>query len=123
MIIATFAWVLLVLGFLARKKRSRHIPLMHSAIILDVGLVLYLQVTRDAVQTAMEFSLSLPEQIHILFSTLALVLYFPVLYLGWAVVRGKSGARSKHRKLALVTFVCRTLGFLFMFSMWQSPAS
>lgn len=120
MTIASLAWLCLVLGYLARRKRSRHVPLVVAGIGADLGLVLYLQITREAVQTAVSFSLSPLEQIHILFSTLALVLYFPVLYLGIQLIRGQKTSRLLHKRFAVTALIFRTLGFLFMFSMWQN---
>jgi len=119
MYIATVAWLCLVLGVLNRKKRKKHVPLMLTGITLDFLLVLYLQVVRDAIQKAAEFSLSALQQTHIGFSTLALLLYFPVLYLGSQLVKGKGTPRTKslHVRIALSAFLFRTLGFVFMFSM------
>ena len=118
--IAVLAWILLSAGLLKRKERSLHVLLMRSGIVLDIALVLYLQITREAVQTAAEFSLPIMEQIHIGFSTLALLLYFPVLYLGWQLGKESVPAkRALHIRLGLGAYVCRTLGFLFMFSMVQ----
>ena len=89
MYIATVAWICLMLGFVNRSNRKRHIRLMLVGIFLDIGLVLFLQVTRHAVQTAMELKLEVLPQLHILFSTLALVCYFPVLWFGWRLAFGE----------------------------------
>ena len=76
--------------------------------------------TRSAIQSALAFSLKLLQQVHIGFSTIALLLYFPVLYLGFRLWRGggRPGLRDLHRKLACAALFFRTLGFIFMFSMW-----
>ncbi|MCB0328801.1 MAG: hypothetical protein KDD70_04035 [Bdellovibrionales bacterium] len=120
--IASFAWLCLVTGYSQRKHRARHIPLMLTGIFLDIGLVLFLQITRSAIQTALEFSLSVPAQIHILFSSIALVLYVPILILGAKLVEHKGGpnTKSRHIKIATTALFFRTLGFLFMFSMWKN---
>jgi hypothetical protein len=118
--IAVLAWILLTVGLIKRKERTLHVLLMRLGIVIDIALVLYLQLTREAVQTAAEFSLPVMEQVHIGFSTLALLLYFPVLFLGWQL--GKESVPAKrilHIRLGLTAYVCRTLGFLFMFSMIQ----
>jgi hypothetical protein len=120
MYIATVAWVLLSIGVLFRKRRGVHVSLMITGIVLDIGLVLYLQVTREAVQTALEFSLKPLEQVHIGFSTLALVLYFPVLFLGFKLLLGPTASlRKLHITLGSMAYVFRSAGFIFMFSMLQ----
>ena len=73
--VATLAWVLLLAGLYFRKARSRHVPLVISSIILDLGIVIYLQITRDAVQTTIAFTPSTLQMIHIAFSLAAVVLY------------------------------------------------
>lgn len=120
--IASFAWLCLVIGYLKRKERSVHIRLMLIGICTDIALVLYLQVTRSAVQTALKFSLTAFQQIHIGFSTLALLLYFPVLFLGIQLIKGTGSAHTKarHMVIAQTALILRTLGFLFMFSMWKN---
>ena len=120
--IATAAWACLVCGYLKRKDRTTHVALMRTGIFLDIALVLYLQVTRGAIQTALGFSLELLKQLHIGASTVALVLYFPVLYLGYLLVQNKGTPRTRelHIKIATTAFIFRTLGFILMFSMWKS---
>ncbi|MCB0337473.1 MAG: hypothetical protein KDD62_14250 [Bdellovibrionales bacterium] len=119
MYIATVAWILLILGYTKRFDRKKHVPLVLSGIGLDIALVLYLQVTRSAVQTALEFELSILEQMHIWMSTLALLLYFPVLFLGFKLVKGNApeGYLEKHKKLATTALILRSCGFILMFSM------
>lgn len=119
--IASLAWVLLVLGYLSRKRRSHHVPLVLSGIILDIGLVIFLEITRGAVETALRFEKTVPQQIHIGFSATALFLYIPVIFFGIRLIRGVSGPRIRvlHKRFAIGALLFRTLGFLFMFSMWK----
>lgn len=122
MCIATFAWFLIFFGYTRRKNLFQHIPLVVSGIFCDIALVLYLQLTREAVQEALQFDRSIFEQTHIWCSTIALLLYFPVMYYGYSLRNNLDNAelRVKHRKLALTALTFRTLGFIFMFSMWKS---
>ena len=119
MYIATVAWICLMLGFVNRSNRKRHIRLMLVGIFLDIGLVLFLQVTRHAVQTAMELKLEVLPQLHILFSTLALVCYFPVLWFGFQLAFGEPLRSTKtwHLRFAYPAIFFRTIGFGLMFSM------
>lgn len=119
MYIATLAWFLLSGGLVARKRKMLHVGLMLTGISLDIGLVLYLQITREAVQTALSFTLSPLELTHIAFSSCALLLYFPVLFLGCRLLKESNlMLRRWHIRLALSAYVTRTFGFLFMFSMY-----
>lgn len=119
MYIAAAAWLLLLAALLCRKKRRVHVPLAVSGIMLDATLVAYLQYARSAVQTALSFSLTPLNQIHIGCSTIALLLYLPVLWLGILLLCcGRSGRlRRWHIRFASSAFFFRTLGFIFMFSL------
>ena len=119
--LASFNYFLLLVGFFLRKSNRRaHAGVMTTAIVSDVGLVLYLQFQRNAVATALAFKLSYANQAHIFFSTLAAVLYVPVLGLGYRLLTYREGAmkwRATHIRLGIAALVFRSLGFLLMFSM------
>ena len=117
--IASVAWAALVIGVINRANRSRHIPLVGFAMLADISLVLYLQFTRSAVQTVVGNKLTGLELVHVGFSTLAVVFYIPTIICGLSLLKGNEGIRKRHRMFALAAFVCRTMGFLFMFSMWK----
>lgn len=96
-----------------------HVSLMSLGIILDIGMVLYLQVTRHAIQTAIGPKPDLLQRAHILASSSALILYFPVIYFGLHLLfsQGQQEMRQKHKKLALWALAFRTIGFILMFSL------
>ena len=121
MYMAAVAWLCLVIGFLNWKRRRTHLIFVVCGIVIDLGLVLYLQVTRSAIQTALSFSLDPLQQIHIGLSTLALMMYFPTLYFALRRLRGNeaSGTFVMYKRFVIPAFILRCLGFLFMFSMWQ----
>ena len=43
--------VILVIGVLNRRRKSIHIPLMLTAMGIDVGMVLYLEIRRGVVES------------------------------------------------------------------------
>lgn len=124
MIAATVAYSAMVAGVLNRKNQKTHTRFMGSAILLDLGIVLSLEVQRHAIKTAIGFSLSPLQQCHIGASTIAVALYFPVIYFGLKRYLGKGDqkTRSRHMTAGKWAFVFRTLGFLLMFSLlWKKP--
>lgn len=127
MLAATFAYLLMVGGLYYRKQRQAHPKWMMAAIFLDLGIVLTLELQRHAIETALSFSLTPLQQAHIGFSSVATVLYFPVLFSGIACDRGWfkeiKNKRQWHLKLGLTAFVFRTIGFLLMFSLLGRPQS
>jgi|GEM_PF-678601 len=120
---ATWCYFLLCAGIVLRKRsRGAHALLMGSGVAGDLALVLILQFQRNAIQTAMAFTLTPLQQAHIGFSTGATVLYLPLVYLGWRQWRGQSGGASPgkaqlHRRLGMAAFFLRTAGFILMFSL------
>ncbi|MBC7692177.1 MAG: hypothetical protein H7222_10435 [Methylotenera sp.] len=135
MSLAAISYSLLVAGLIFRKDRKVHPILMSCGIAMDLTIVLALQIQRDAVQTAMKFSLSALQQLHIACSSVATALYIPVVVLGILLLRSaqpdpKSPSRPElkmkrqvwrfwHLRLAVTAFIFRSLGFLLMFSMLE----
>lgn len=120
MLIASVAWGFLSLGVLLCRKRTAHVVCMLFGVALDVSLVLYLQVTRNAMQTALEFRLSTLEQLHILCSSVALFLYAPTLLCAYLFYYQKKNLFTVHKGFGYAAYGFRTLGFLFMFSIPSS---
>lgn len=92
---------------------------MLTGITADITLVLYLQFTRSAIQKAIGPGLELLHRLHIVFSTVALLLYFPILYYGFKLLREGSSPEivAKHKRVALPALIFRTIGFGLMFSL------
>jgi hypothetical protein len=127
MSVAGFAYALMITGVLVRKRhRALHALLMGTAIGLDLMVVLLLEIQRNAVATAASFTLSPLQQAHIAASSIATLLYFPVLTLGLIRLKNPSAAealRGWHMKLGILAFIFRSLGFLLMFSMLNRHAA
>jgi len=117
--LATLAFSFLCIGLISRRHRAQHVIFMNLAIALDLAIVLALEIQRNAVATAISFTLSPLQQAHIGTSSVATALYIPVLILGWMRYRGSTGAglRTWHLRLGLVAFVFRALGFISMFAL------
>lgn len=119
--IATGAWCCLVVGLLLRNNRTIHARLMLTGITVDITFVLYLQFTRSAIQKAIGPGLEILHRLHIVSSTLALVLYFPVLYYGFKMLKNGTTPEllAKHKRVAIPALILRTLGFGLMFSLFH----
>ena len=119
MFVATLSYFILCTGLILRKTRKAHATLMSLGISLDLLLVLTLQIKKSAIQTAVAFTLSPLQQAHVGFSTLATVLYFPVLFYGYKRLKNSKNAnhRKLHIRMGLMAFIFRTIGFFLMFSL------
>jgi len=114
---ASFAYFLMVAGiFYRRRHRGKHRALMISAMSIDLGLVLLLEFQRGAIGTVISLEMGALPLAHVAFSTAALLLYGPLIFLGRALWAGQK-ARTWHRRLGLTAFALRSLGFLLMFSL------
>lgn len=117
MTIAAFNYLIILAGFLLRKVNRRiHVTLLSLGILFDLSLVLLLEFQRDAIATAVSLKLSPLNQAHIYFSSLATLLYIPMVITGIMILK-KERCRIWHRRLGYGTIFFRTLGFLLMFSM------
>jgi hypothetical protein len=117
--IATFAYLALFQGVLLRKTKSIHIPLMLTGMATDVLLVLFLSITRNAIGTVASGELNTWQYSHVIASTSAVILYFPVFWLGRMRANNLANFEQKrmHRNFGLLAFIFRTIGFALMFTM------
>lgn len=116
-VIATVAFVLLLAGWWKRKSRDAHIRLVMAGILLDLGMVVWLEVERSVIAAAAGAkSYDGLEIAHIVTSSIAVALYFPTMYFGSKLMRGDGSVRAKHKWVANAALVFRTLGFALMWS-------
>ena len=119
-VIATISYALLITGLLLRRQKLLHIPCMLSAMLLDVSLTIFLEIQRSALNKALSLEMTPFQQIHIGASTLALILYVPTVFYGILRLKNQSRLKkinSRHKRLGLLAFTFRTIGFIFMFSL------
>lgn len=118
---ASLAWIILITGFIFRHKRSYHASMMTLGMLIDIILVLYLQVTRDAIQSAISLENSFFQSIHIVTSTLAIMFYLPLFFVGLMLLRNKAlpFMRVWHIRFGILALTLRTIGFITMFSMLE----
>lgn len=116
---ASFAYFLMVHGMRQRKQnRWGHRKLMFSAMGIDLGLVLLLEIQRGAIETVAALELSPWQFGHVLASTLAVALYLPMIILGkklWS--QESANTRLWHKRIGITAFALRSVGFVLMFSL------
>lgn len=117
-LVSFFVLVVIATGLSQRRDRTRHIPLMALAFVVDLGLVLYLELTRSAVARASELA-SQMLSIHVGFAITTLVLNIALIASGVAIAKGKPGLRKWHKRLAALFLFCRISTFLTAF--WIPP--
>ena len=118
--LATLSYSMLIIGLLNRfRSKHEHAFFMTLGISIDLIIVLSLEIQRNAIGTAVSFSLSSLQQAHIGFSSLATLLYFPVLFLGVRNLKSPPTLVSlkAHKILGYSAFIFRSLGFVLMFSL------
>lgn len=103
--------VVLIVGTLLRFNRKVHPPLMLMCFFADLGLVVWLEVTREAVETAAG-NMSPLMVTHIALAVAMLVLYATMLIGGIGLLRAAPDAdtgkaRRKHRMGAVAFFAVR----------------
>ncbi len=117
-ILATLSYIVLFSGILLRKNRKVHPPFMLVGVISDIVLVLILEFSRGAIETAFSGSVTLFQGVHIVTSSLAVLFYLPTVYYGFLRLKPKPSQKVKkrHKLLGVTAFTFRTIGFIFMFS-------
>lgn len=102
--------IMLVVGVIWRRKRNVHIPLMLGAIVIDLGMVLYIEFSRGAVEQA-QSKMGTLMKVHIAISIGVLVLYGIHVCTGILMARGgKVG--GIHGKIMLPTVGLRILNLI-----------
>ena len=114
--LATLAFALLVAALFTHRNRKLHVPLAISGMALDLALVLILEFSRGVIVMTVEKDWSWTQWTHIGSSTLAVLMYFPVMWYGIQILRGAAGkkARSAHKHSAHLAITLRAIGFGFM---------
>ncbi len=103
--LSVFVCVLIIAGVLNRGRKRVHIPLMVSALAIDLAMVLFLEITRGVVESIPGRQLSPKLVIHILLSLTVLALYTVQVVTGIKKARG--GASGTHRKMLIWLLVTR----------------
>ena len=100
---------MLYYGVTQRKKRSKHIKIMVSAIIWDFILVLQIELSRGAIKQASELvTAPLMLKVHLFFAIGSALLFIAMLIMGRKVIKGNNKLLPIHAKLGWTTLFFRT---------------
>lgn len=112
--LSAFVCVLIVVGLLNRRRKRVHIPLMLSALIIDLSMVLYLEIRRGVVESIPHRPMTPLLIVHIIISVTVLVLYGIQVYTG---IQNAKGRRSAWHPRVGATFV--VLRFANLVTSWM----
>lgn len=114
-LVSTLALILIGLGWKFRRRVEIHIPLMMSAFATDIGLLLYIEWQRHALETlAREAQAPVHHPLlvfHVTFSVLTLLLYLAQLTTGILLIRGNPVKRTLHRRIGYCFLFCRLMNY------------
>lgn len=117
--VSTCVLILIAVGLAFRRRPRVHVPCMLAAFALDVGLVLYIELSRHAIETVGSMiQKPFPQGLllfHVAMSILTLVLYVIMLRLGLGLLKGRESARLPHRHLGSAFVVCRLANYISSF--------
>ena len=91
-VLSVFVCVILVIGVLNRRRKHFHIPLMLTAMAIDVGMVLYLEIRRGVVESIPQRPMTLLLFVHVTISVLVLILYAAQVVTGYRNAKGRRSA-------------------------------
>ncbi len=117
--ISTLVLAIIAVGLIYRKRPEVHIPCMSLAFAIDIGLVLYIEWSRHAIETVgKELTAPLPEGLllfHVAVSLLTLVLYGVQMFSGVKLFKGVGPGRNFHRNVGYGFIVCRLANYVTSF--------
>lgn len=111
--VSLVAILLLVTGLALRRNRAVHPKIMGTAFAVDLALVLYLELTRGAVERASQLASQLLT-VHVACAVATLALNVFLVVSGWRILH-HGGPRKGHFRAACAFMVLRVVTFLTAF--------
>jgi hypothetical protein len=114
---STIVLLLIAAGVYYRRQPRLHLSLMGCAFILDVALVLWIELTRHAVENTVNPAHHTGALLwfHIAVSVGVLVAYVWQIQLGRRLLRGLAATRGLHLKLGVTFCTLRLLNYVTSF--------
>jgi hypothetical protein len=112
--LSTVVLLLIAAGVYYRKHTRIHLRLMLAAFIIDLSLVVYIEVTRHAVEKVAHHT-GLLLWFHVVVSVAVLIAYVAQIQLGRRILNGFVASRGLHIKIGLTFCTLRLLNYITSF--------
>ena len=112
--ISTVVLLLIAAGVYYRKQTRVHLRLMLTAFVIDVSLVVYIEITRHAVEKVLHHT-GLLLWFHVVVSVAVLIAYVAQIQLGRQILNGFVASRARHFKLGLTFCALRLINYITSF--------
>jgi uncharacterized membrane protein YozB (DUF420 family) len=109
-LISSAALLLIALGYISRRNQRRHILMMSAAFAIDISLLLFIELSRDATASVLKASSGLI-WFHVTVSAFMLVLYFVQIVLGLRLLAGGARLRGTHRRIGWAFIAARLTNY------------
>lgn len=110
-ILSTLVLLLIGIGLKYRKVNRIHIPVMITAFVIDLGMVLYLELNRAAVEQVVSGVEGLL-LFHVIVSSLVVVLYLALFATGFRLFKRVTVSPKLHRTLAMAFVLGRLINYV-----------
>jgi hypothetical protein len=101
---------LMYFGAYIHAQRSLHVKIMSTAIIWDILLILQIELTRSAINTATKaLTNTAVLNFHISIAVISVILYGFLFKTGRQILKGDNSVLPYHKKLAYTCLTLRTL--------------
>jgi uncharacterized membrane protein YozB (DUF420 family) len=114
-------YVLILYGYINRRKLELHVKVMRLAFFLELLLVLIIEISRGAIEQAIgihEKRSGFPDGIlgfHIIVSIIALLLFIATFFIGSKLYKGNKALKQLHIKFGYSFLLFRTLNLITSF--------
>lgn len=103
-LLSMLAFVLLLIGYVNRRRTRVHIPIMVTAFMIDMAIVVFIELSRGAIDRA-QTKMGALMLVHIGFSIVTIVLYITQIVTGVRRVRRVGG--GGHGRSGIALLACR----------------
>ncbi|HXG48335.1 MAG TPA: hypothetical protein VNO52_11975 [Methylomirabilota bacterium] len=116
-LVSTLVLLLIAAGVYHRKRTRLHLMLMSAAFTLDVALVLYIELTRHAVEKTVNPAHHTGPLLwfHIIVSVGVLIAYVWQIQLGRRLLAGLVASRGLHLRLGVTFCALRLINYVTSF--------
>ena len=113
---STVIVILFLIGFFYRSNRNIHIPIMISAIVWDILLILQIELSRGAIEKAMKVAKNqFLLNFHVSIAVTTVILYFVMARTGYLLKKGVISYRPRHKYIGLLTILLRLTTYVTSF--------